>query len=268
MSTEQIVYAIESESNRRELSEEDFERGAIDLLKKGAIKVGNAFIEQELSKLALNLESQVSNETKGSLTNLKIDENLNLPGVFSNEVLMCFILFFFPDLYFILTGFCVRTASDEKETNGFDYGTMDLFGDEELIGDEAVPPHELLIFVSLNKQEDNPASFDYVEGSHLLKYSQRREINAEQECVNTKLRFGECLMIDSRLMHRQSFENIKSSGSVLILRYSLPWFYDVKNPKKLPKVEIDQDVYKSLKMSHQLILSHALGTKEWRHDRW
>lgn len=264
----EILQASHQENGKLDISDSDFQRGAIGLIENGLIRIRGAFCERDLDAVNRVATREYNVQSSSQISNLKISKELNLPDVYANNVVMNFVLCFFPDLYFILSGFCVKQDLVNQADAVFDTGTMDLFAADELDQEGQVPIHEMVAFIGLDEGGIVTSVIDYFSGSHKHAHKDRLKLIKQDKYKTANIEFGDCIITDSRLAHRIRLNEPFGTGRVLVIRYSLPWFYDLQSPKKLPAVCIDDEEFKNMKMSHQLIMSHARGKIEWRHDRW
>lgn len=264
----ETLQASHQENGKLDISDSDFQKGAIGLIENGLIKIRGAFCLRDLEAINLEVMRHSNEQPNSGMLNLKISKELYLPEVHANHVVMNFVLCFFPDLYFILSGFCVKQVLFSQAKTDFDPGTMDLFATDELDQEGQIPIHEMFFFIGLDKGETATSVIDYFPGSHKQTHKDRHKLIEQENYETANIKFGDCVVADSRVAHRIRLNETFNKGRVLVIRYSLPWFYDLQSPKKFPAVCIDDEVFENMKMSHQLIMSHARGKIEWRHDRW
>lgn len=151
---------------------------------------------------------------------------------------------------YILGSMTVVLSLDGSPAQQWHRDNSTLFPDSPT---EHTPPFCVSAIIPLIPLDETNGPTEVIPGSHLTA---DKDINYDAP-VHATMDFGDCYLMDSRLMHRGMPNNSRAARPILCLVYQRPWFRDYQNFNGQSAVTISKEALSTFPENRQHLLNWA-----------
>jgi hypothetical protein len=220
----------------------------------GWLQMGGLFPIDLIASLCSEAERQVDelmDEKSGHRAYLRVgDERVMLsvklrgplldPQVYANPILLTVLSHLLgPDM--LIDSFTCVTAMPGAREQSLHFDHPGLFPTMPSC-DGDLPPYAITVVIPLIDLTPQTGTTRLLPGTH-------RDCE-ERSCELPYLSRGDAFFFDYRLRHQGTANNSGAARPVLYVTYSRPWFTDVVNFKRQPRINLDRDGLQEIPSEH------------------